>query len=242
MALIASNKCTPIPPIHRRLITNKLRSCPSRMFNRQKLSTNKFATAIRATFVPTTPHINDISKEDLELLFDSQQQEGESHEHGGDSRLPSDVDIRSISFDNAPTKDAVYEQQQCNQQYPIQSHSIEHQAHLEADDNTIELVKRRTGFDETAFRSQLAFLHTSTQSAFKADVDSLYDLIDAHVDKVSQSLLIVQRNVLQEAEELIREIRKNVLEVEEMEGELEEFMGAVQAAYERAFPRFRIKD
>ena len=44
------------------------------MFNKHKLSTNKFVAAIKDTFVPPTSH-TDITDADLELLFDSQQQQ-----------------------------------------------------------------------------------------------------------------------------------------------------------------------
>ena len=103
----------------------------------------------------------------------------------------------------------------------------------------IELMRQRIGFDEMEFRSQLASLHASTQSAFKEQVDALYDLVDAHVSNLSESLLVTQRSVMQEAEELIGGIHEDVMEVEEMEHELDAFMKAVQMAYERTFPRLR---
>ena len=200
------------------------------MFNKQKLSTNKFVDALRDTFVPSTSYINDISREDLELLFNTQQQEEEKPDHGEDLKSPSDAEMR-----NAMIVDASMEN--------IRENVVYEQQHLsDVTDDTIGLVKKRTGFDETDFRSQLTSLHTSTQSAFKMEVDSLYDLIDAHVNKISQSLLITQHNVMQEAEELIKETKGSVLEAEEMEREMERFMEAVQMAYERAFPKLRAKD
>ena len=203
------------------------------MFNRHKLSTNKFAAAIRDTFVQPISYADDISREDLELLVDTQQQDKNP---AREERLisSSDADARDVVFVDAPKEsteqNAAYEQQ-CNQQQS--SHLM---------DNITELVKIRTGFDEVEFRSQLASLHTSTQSAFKAEVDLIYDFIDEYVNEVSQSLLVTQRNVLRQAEELIKKVRENILEADEMEGELEKFMEAVHAAYEWAFPRARVRD
>lgn len=205
-----------------------------KMFNRHKLSTNKFAAAIRDTFVQPISYADDISREDLELLVDTQQQQDKSPAR--DERLisPSDADARDVVFVDAPkesTEQSAAYEQQCNQQQS--SHLM---------DNITELVKIRTGFDEVEFRSQLASLHASTQSAFKAEVDSLYDFIDEYVNEVSQSLLVTQQNVLRQAEELIKKTRENILEADEMERELEKFMEAVHAAYEWAFSRARVRD
>lgn len=201
------------------------------MFNKQKLSTSKFVDAIRDTFVPSTSYINDISREDLELLLDdTQQMEMDIPDHEGNVRSHPDAEVGMSILVDTSTKDteeiAPYEQQHF----------------LNLRDDTAELVRKRTGFDEPEFRSQLTSLHVSSQSAFKLEVDSLYDLIDAHVGRVSQSLLVAQRKVMQEAEELIREIKERVLQAEELERGIEGFMEAVQVAYERAFPRLGTKD
>lgn len=202
------------------------------MFNKYKLTTNKFASVIKDTFAPSTTPTDDISREDLELLFDSQQQQQgeEYYDHKMDSMMMS-LDVEK--------KDAVSVMQEDTHH----AFNIDHPSHdLVHEDEVIEVMKRRIGFDETEFRSQLTSLFTSTQSTFKEQVDSLYDLIDAHVNRVSQSFLMTQRGVMQEVEALIKEIRKNVMEVEEMEQELNMFMVTVQSAYEKAFPRLRSKE
>ena len=112
------------------------------------------------------------------------------------------------------------------------------------------IIKRRTGFDEPAFRAAYQDTQAEFATRFKSLVDKLYDALDRTVSEISKAICQQQNENFRQTEEILGEIRRTTIQagnirnahyisvtfaLETLELSMQSFASSVQQAFMQSF-------